>query len=477
MMQSTEPKKVLRVLILEDVPTDAELIQEELRIGGIEFIATRVDTKDSYMDALDRSSPDIILSDYSLPSFDGESALLIAREKAPGLPFIFVTGALGEDRAVDLMKRGATDFVLKDRLGRIPLCIKRALEEVEEKKRRQQAEEALNGERRRLYDVLETLPVYVILLTKDYHVPFANRFFRERFGESQGRRCFDYLFKRREPCENCETFKVFEKDTPHQWHWVGPDGRNYEIHDFLFTDSDGSTMIMEMGIDVTLQKRSEKELRKAHDQVRFFASQCLTAQETERKRIAGELHDSIAASIAATKLRIEKIEDDMKRGQAGPEALEDPVLKLMEINNEVRRIMSDLRPGILDDLGIVPAMEWLCREYQKTYPHISVEKQIKISEEDVPDPIKTPIFRISQEAMNNIAKYSHASLVNVSIRKEDSKMLLAVKDNGKGFDRETVRKGMGLSTMRERAELSGGSFEIESMKGTGTVIRASWPLD
>jgi signal transduction histidine kinase len=94
----------------------------------------------------------------------------------------------------------------------------------------------------------------------------------------------------------------------------------------------------------------------------------------------------------------------------------------------------------------------------------------------VPDSLKTPIFRISQEAMNNIAKYSKASLVNLSLRKEDNKVLLTIQDNGHGFDPNTVRKGLGLSTMRERAQLSGGSFGLESAIGKGTIIRATWAL-
>ena len=143
-------KKSLRVLLLEDVPADAELVERELRSAGVEFVSTRADSQDSFREALDRFAPEIILADYSLPAFDGESALAIAREKVPTVPFIFVTGALGEERAVDLLKSGATDFVLKDRLVRLPLCVKRALEEVEEKRQRQQAEDQLKESEKRL---------------------------------------------------------------------------------------------------------------------------------------------------------------------------------------------------------------------------------------------------------------------------------------------------------------------------------------
>jgi signal transduction histidine kinase len=226
-----------------------------------------------------------------------------------------------------------------------------------------------------------------------------------------------------------------------------------------------------------IQRRElEKTLREAESRVRFFASQNLTAQETERKRIAGELHDGIIASLSGLKFRLEKIGEDMKQGGGDPASLLEIPPKLTEINNDIRRIMTDLRPSVLDDLGIVAALSWFCREYQKTYSHFSVENIIGLSEDEVPDALKTPIFRISQEALNNIAKYSRASLVKLSLRPDGEKILLTIEDNGQGFDPNTVKKGMGLTTMRERAELSGGTFDLETAEGKGTVVRAGWKI-
>jgi signal transduction histidine kinase/ActR/RegA family two-component response regulator len=122
------------------------------------------------------------------------------------------------------------------------------------------AEEGVKAERQRLSDVLGVLPVYVVLLTPDYHVPFANRFFEGRFGVSDGRRCFEYLFGRAEPCEKCETYNVLKTNAPHHWEWTGPDGRSYDVHDFPFTDTDGSRLIMEVGIDITERKQLEAQL-------------------------------------------------------------------------------------------------------------------------------------------------------------------------------------------------------------------------
>jgi PAS domain S-box-containing protein len=127
-----------------------------------------------------------------------------------------------------------------------------------------EAVEALSNERHRLYDVLEALPVYVCLLDKDYRMPFANRYFRETFKKPEGRRCYDFLFNRSEPCETCETYTVMKTGAPHHWFWTGPNGRDYDIYDFPFTDTDGSCMILEMGIDITDQKKSEATIGKAN---------------------------------------------------------------------------------------------------------------------------------------------------------------------------------------------------------------------
>ncbi len=121
--------------------------------------------------------------------------------------------------------------------------------------------QAVEAERQRFNDVLEVLPVYTILLTPDYHVAFANRYFREHFGEDDGRHCYEYLFGYEYPCANCETYKVFETGTSRRWEWTGPDHRNYDVFDFPFSDVDGSPLILELGIDITDRKNVEEKLR------------------------------------------------------------------------------------------------------------------------------------------------------------------------------------------------------------------------
>jgi PAS domain S-box-containing protein len=132
-----------------------------------------------------------------------------------------------------------------------------ALRRIEEERK---VAEAVQVERQRFQDVLNMLPAYVILLSPDHRVPFANRFFEERFGKSEARRGYEHLFDRNGPHENCESFKVLQTNTPHHWEWAGPDGRNYDISDFPFRDVDGSPLILEVGLDITERKKAETEL-------------------------------------------------------------------------------------------------------------------------------------------------------------------------------------------------------------------------
>ncbi len=128
---------------------------------------------------------------------------------------------------------------------------------------RKKAEAALQAERKRFFDVLETLPTMIRLLRPDYQVAFTNRSFREKFGESNGRPCYEYCFGNTEPCKFCESHSVFKTGKPHHWEFTGPDGSAIDAYDFPFTDMDGSPLVLEMDIDITLRKKAEEQLRAA----------------------------------------------------------------------------------------------------------------------------------------------------------------------------------------------------------------------
>lgn len=167
--------KKLRILMLEDVAVDAELVEHQLQRGGILFSSKRVDTKEGFLKELHDFSPDLILADYSLPQFDGLSALAIAQEQSPEVPFILITGTMGEEFAIETLKKGATDYVLKQRLSRLVPSVKRALREVEEKIELKRAEEALRDSEEKYRVVFENTGTATIIFEEDMTISLINK--------------------------------------------------------------------------------------------------------------------------------------------------------------------------------------------------------------------------------------------------------------------------------------------------------------
>lgn len=213
----------------------------------------------------------------------------------------------------------------------------------------------------------------------------------------------------------------------------------------------------------------------------------IAVQETERKRISRDLHDGISQYLNAIKIHLQHIATD--RDERLPpdtrQELEGIVRFVTSASDEVRRISLALRPTMLDDLGLLATLNWLCREFANAHPDIALEKHVTVTEQDIPDRLKTPIYRILQEALTNAAKHSRASWVDVVLEKRTEAngpvLVLTVADDGDGFDLAEVQcrrrgdGGLGLCSMRERAEFDGGSFRIRSERKSGTRIEASWP--
>src|SRR4030042_357713 len=218
-------------------------------------------------------------------------------------------------------------------------------------------------------------------------------------------------------------------------------------------------------------------LSEQENRLRALSSQLLTIQEKERKRIARELHDGLGQVLTAIKFKVENALQQEAEDQniSKEKSLETVIPMIRESIEEVRRIQMDLRPSTLDNLGSLATIGWLTREFQKVYSHIPIEKKLDLKEAEVPDPLKITLYRITQEALNNIAKHSKADTVRLSLKKKEDGIELGVEDYGLGFDINNFKKGFGSASMRERTELSGGSFTIESTQEAGTTKQASRP--
>jgi PAS domain S-box-containing protein len=347
---------------------------------------------------------------------------------------------------------------------------------------RRKAEEMVKAERQRFNDVLETLPVYVCLLTPDYYMPFANRVFRDLFGYCPDKKCYEFLFNRSEPCENCETYKVFEANKPQHWEWMGPNGRNYDIFDFPFKDTDGSPLILEMGTDITERKQAERRILADQEQLRALTAELLMVEEQERRKIAAELHDSVGQILAFLKIEL----GDLQRTGLAKESV-NTVRHIREqveqAIKQTRTLTFEMSPPELYTLGLDPAVEELAQRFTEA-------RNFKCSVECVgrpkplTDPAKILLYRSIRELLINAAKHARAEAVRIRIYWLEDGIRITIEDNGTGFDTARLDgtlcdkpAGFGLLSIRERLTHIGGSLDIRSSSGKGTKITLSVPVE
>jgi signal transduction histidine kinase len=230
--------------------------------------------------------------------------------------------------------------------------------------------------------------------------------------------------------------------------------------------------------EMSERKKAELALQESERELRFLARQLLSAEENERKRIARELHESIGQDLSGIKLSVENTLETLRNysGEFDLKSLEAIIPMAEKTIEDVRRIVKDLRPSVLDVLGILPTISSVIEGFQKTHSDIRIEKEIAVEENEIEVSLKAVIFRILQEALSNIAKHSRADHVQLRLKKSADRLEFVVKDNGVGFDvsqtflSEFSERGVGLASMRERTELAKGQFAIESTTGKGTIF-------
>jgi PAS domain S-box-containing protein len=230
--------------------------------------------------------------------------------------------------------------------------------------------------------------------------------------------------------------------------------------------------------DVTERVSGEEALRKSKEDLRELALAAQTVREQEKSRIARELHDELAQALTALKMDVSWIRERLPE-RDGPVSgkLVDIETLLNSTVAATRRISSDLRPLMLDDLGLAPAAEWLVQKFAER-TGISCELAIGEADLELEDPHASAVFRILQESLTNAARHAQASRVEVTIGRSDGAVALTVRDNGRGFSPEQPRKpgSYGLMGLRERAYLLGGEVSIASEPGRGTTIQVRIPV-
>jgi PAS domain S-box-containing protein len=231
--------------------------------------------------------------------------------------------------------------------------------------------------------------------------------------------------------------------------------------------------------EIEERRRMEESLKRSERELRLLYSRLLSIQEDERKGIALDLHDTIAQNLFAIRMFLETKITAMVGSPPPGISLESIYSMLGDCIAELRRIINHLRPTILDDLGVVVAINRYCAEFQSLNHGIRVDLNITAQENDIPKGLKIVIYRILQEALNNVSKHSRAKTAKVSLRKREDAIELGIEDDGAGFDVNDPQsqgsgQGIGVSSMKERARLSGGALSIQSRKRQGTTVLVSW---
>ena len=230
--------------------------------------------------------------------------------------------------------------------------------------------------------------------------------------------------------------------------------------------------------DVTARVRAEEALRKSQGDFQELALAASTAREQEKSRIARELHDELGQALTALKIDVGWLRDHL--GEPPLEVARKLTAMQVLLDGTVaaaRRISADLRPLMLDDLGLTAAAEWLVHNFtQRTT--IACELALGKGDLDLPDPYATTVFRVLQECLTNVAKHADASQVNVALERSAAEIFLTVRDNGRGFAPDAPRGpgSFGLIGLRERSYLVNGEVSIESAPGRGTRIALRVPI-
>jgi signal transduction histidine kinase len=248
------------------------------------------------------------------------------------------------------------------------------------------------------------------------------------------------------------------------------------VNDF---ESEGGPVRLVLSNDITEQFRSADKLKKSYDEIRGLASHLQDAREEERAGIAREIHNELGQQLTGLKMdftwlskKIIPEEESVRERFANCLSLLDDTIKT------VRRIATELRPGILDDLGLVPAIEWQAEEFEKRFS-IPTHFSTDVERTSFPAGVSIGLFRICQESLTNIARHAYASRIRIGLNQEAENILLSIEDNGKGFqvERPGDQKTLGLLGMKERALMMGGKFQIESKKGKGTSVFVTIPYN
>lgn len=487
-------RKPLRLLLIEDSRDDAELILLALDEGGFDVTCLRVETEAAMFSAIQSGSWDVVISDFNLPSFSALNALNLLRKADQEIPFIIVSGCIGEESVVTLMKSGVSDFVMKDKLARLVPSMEHELLDATMRREHRTAQDTLKRNEILLNGITSSLGEGIYVLNEEGKLVFMNPEAERLLGwteaELLGRNIHNIIHG-----QNRDGTPLSEADCG--IHNVLMTGITYQSDDQVFVRRNGTlipvsitasaiiennkaTASVTVFQDITLRKRAEQKLRESRRQLQKLTAHLQTVREEERARIARELHDELGQMLTGVKLDAKWLASALTGGEV---FIQEKIVSMSKLIDDtldaMRRVAADLRPVMLDDLGLEAALEWLTEEFGKRSGlHTRLELDVAdglCQLQQLDTEIATAAYRVTQECLNNIARHARALHVQILLRCTGDKIFLRIADDGQGMTERQKRNSFGIVGMRERTAGLGGTFHISSIKGEGTCVEVSLP--
>ena len=483
------PSAPLALIVIEDSPDDYALLMARLGRGARPVDAVRVETPEALADALRGRAWDAVISDHRLPRFTSLEALAIVRAHDRELPFLIVSGAIGEEVAVEAMRAGADDYIMKDKLGRLEPALARALDGAAARRRQRAAEQALVESETRFRALTANLPGMVFQLEQNgpaFALTYVSEGARRLFGVAPEALTHDIgaTLARLPRSDAAALLRGLRRAargagelrwvgrlevTPGDIHWI-------EVSASARAAGPGRATWDGIVTDITPRKRAEAALTASREELRTLATHQTRVREQEREVIAREIHDDVGSTLTALKFELAFLRSALKDDAR----FAAPIGRVTQLIDHAilssTRIMHDLRPGILDE-GLVAALEWQARSFEQ---RMGIACRFASSHDEIPlSPEQAiAVFRICQEALNNVAKYANARSVDIRLRAGAGRLMLDIGDDGRGIEAADLHRPdrFGLRGMRERAHSLGGSVDVRGEPGRGTSISVSLPL-
>lgn len=478
---------LLAVLFIEDSMADFSLMRAVLANAGLNITAQCVDTELTMRRALGERNWHAIISDHSLPTFSGHRALAVAKEVGFCGPFLIVSGAIGEETAVEAMRAGADDYVMKNNLRRLPPALERSLREVNTRDQRLRAETALASAHDQLNAIFAATPVALFAVARNHTVTMWSPAIQTLTGLLAA------------DVSNRLFALPQAEDTARLLSLIGPALDGKPVHGVPFSMTvHGETREMLVSAsplsgdppagcvislsDVTHLAHAQAELSRSEQQLRELSRHTEMLRENERAELAREIHDDLGALV--TRIRADLVLARRRsREKATAELLDEAEQLVASLGVAISRIARAMRPPVLD-FGIVAAIEWQAREFAQ---HSGIAINVHTNRDDLSLGLEqsTAVFRIFQEALTNIFKHAQATKVDIELFSDDTALSLEVHDNGVGLAPDALRKqtSFGLRGMMERIHGLGGWMDVSGAPGMrgdsstrGTTLMISIPL-